>query len=114
MHKEDQPTLEETGFQIGNAEDFLGLTEEECRLVELRLAVSRAVRRLHEEQWRAGNVSDRRQSFPCMGPTVANAPSSPEAMLGPRALSSVRDEPIHTQSPPVSAVVSPDTPATIR
>lgn len=36
--------LEEAGWVIGDAEDFLGLTVEERRLVELRVALSRAVR----------------------------------------------------------------------
>jgi ribosome-binding protein aMBF1 (putative translation factor) len=48
MDKRKQKTLEAAGFRIGNAEDFLGLNEEERRLVELRVAVSRAVRRLRE------------------------------------------------------------------
>jgi DNA-binding XRE family transcriptional regulator len=45
MDKETRSRLEAAGFRIGDAEDFLGLTEEERRLVELRLAASRAVRR---------------------------------------------------------------------
>lgn len=44
MNKKTRKRLEAAGFRIGDAEDFLGLTEEERRLVELRLAVSRAVR----------------------------------------------------------------------
>jgi predicted XRE-type DNA-binding protein len=50
MDKETQKRLEAAGFRLGDAEDFLGLTEEERRLVELRLAVSRTVRRLREQQ----------------------------------------------------------------
>jgi hypothetical protein len=37
--------MEAAGWASGDAGDFLGLTDEERRLVELRLAVSRAVRR---------------------------------------------------------------------
>jgi ribosome-binding protein aMBF1 (putative translation factor) len=49
MDKALRKRLEEAGFQIGDAEQFLGLTPEERRLVELRLVVSRAVRRLREK-----------------------------------------------------------------
>jgi ribosome-binding protein aMBF1 (putative translation factor) len=44
MDKKTRKRLEAAGFRVGDAEDFLELTEEERRLVELRLAVSRAVR----------------------------------------------------------------------
>jgi DNA-binding XRE family transcriptional regulator len=50
MDKETQKRLEAAGFRLGDAEDFLGLTDDERRLVELRLAVSRTVRRLREKQ----------------------------------------------------------------
>jgi predicted XRE-type DNA-binding protein len=50
MDKETQKRLEAAGFRLGDAEDFLGLTDDERRLVELRLAVSRTVRRLREQQ----------------------------------------------------------------
>jgi ribosome-binding protein aMBF1 (putative translation factor) len=49
MDKATRVRLEAAGFRVGNAEDFLGLTEEERRLVDLRIAVSRAVRRRREE-----------------------------------------------------------------
>jgi len=48
VEKKKRLRLEASGFRVGNAEDFLGLTPEECELVELRLSVSRAVRRLRE------------------------------------------------------------------
>jgi DNA-binding XRE family transcriptional regulator len=48
MDRETQHRLETAGFRIGDAEDFLELTGEERRVVELRLAVSRAVRSLRE------------------------------------------------------------------
>lgn len=50
MDRKKRKALEAAGFRIGDAEDFLGLTPEERELVELRLAVSRAVRRLREER----------------------------------------------------------------
>lgn len=50
MDKKKRSTLEAAGFQIGDAGDFLGLTDEERRLVDLRVQLSRTVRRLREEQ----------------------------------------------------------------
>ena len=44
MNKDKQRALEAAGFVFGDAEDFLELTPEEQELVELRIAVSRAVR----------------------------------------------------------------------
>jgi ribosome-binding protein aMBF1 (putative translation factor) len=49
MNKQTRVRLEAAGFRIGDAEDFLALTDEERHLVELRLAVSRAVRSLREK-----------------------------------------------------------------
>jgi DNA-binding XRE family transcriptional regulator len=46
MNKEKQNALKKTGFRIGNAEDFLELTEEERQLVELRFLLSKTVRRI--------------------------------------------------------------------
>lgn len=50
MDRKKRKALEAAGFRVGDAEDFLGLSPEERELVELRLAVSRAVRRLREER----------------------------------------------------------------
>src|SRR5438105_8959522 len=50
MDRAKQKALEAAGFRVGDAEEFLGLTDEERRLVELRVAVSRAVRRRRQEQ----------------------------------------------------------------
>jgi hypothetical protein len=50
MNPEKRPALEAAGFVFEDAEDFLELTVEERRLVELRLAVSRAVRKHREQQ----------------------------------------------------------------
>ena len=46
MNKAEVEALEAAGFRIGDAGDFLGLTDEERALVDLRVSVSRAVRRL--------------------------------------------------------------------
>jgi predicted XRE-type DNA-binding protein len=50
MNKEKRQALEAAGFVFEDAEDLLELTVEERRLVELRLAVSRAVRARREQQ----------------------------------------------------------------
>jgi predicted XRE-type DNA-binding protein len=50
MDPKKRKRLEAAGFRFEDAEDFLGLTDAERQLVELRLAVSRAVRRRREEQ----------------------------------------------------------------
>ena len=50
MNKKKRQTLEEAGFVVGNSGDLLGLTEEERGLVELRVAVSRAIRARREQQ----------------------------------------------------------------
>jgi DNA-binding transcriptional regulator YiaG len=44
MNKEKRQALEEAGFILEDAEDFLELTAEERQLVELRISMSRAVR----------------------------------------------------------------------
>jgi hypothetical protein len=49
MDKATRARLEAAGFRVGHAEDFLGLTEEERRLVDLRISVSRVIRRRREE-----------------------------------------------------------------
>jgi predicted XRE-type DNA-binding protein len=50
MNKDKQRALEAAGFVFGDAEDFLELTPEEQDLVELRIAVSRAVRARRVQQ----------------------------------------------------------------
>jgi hypothetical protein len=50
MDKAKKKAVEAAGFRVGDAADFLGLTDEERQLVELRLAVSRAVRSRRKTQ----------------------------------------------------------------
>lgn len=50
MNERERKPLEAAGFRTGDAEDFLELTDEERRLVELRVAVSRAVRSRRKKQ----------------------------------------------------------------
>lgn len=45
MNSKKRKALIAAGFRVGDAADFLGLSDEEARLVELRVALSRAVRR---------------------------------------------------------------------
>ena len=49
MDKETREKLEAAGFRVGNAEDFLELTEEERLLVDLKVAVCRAIRKARKE-----------------------------------------------------------------
>ncbi len=46
MDAKKRKALESSGWRFGDAEDFLQLTPEERRLVELRTVVSQTVRRL--------------------------------------------------------------------
>jgi predicted XRE-type DNA-binding protein len=50
MNRDKRRALEEAGFVFGDAEDFLELTPGERDLVELRLAVSRAIRTRRMQQ----------------------------------------------------------------
>jgi predicted XRE-type DNA-binding protein len=50
MNQKKRQALEAAGFVFEDAEDFLELSVEERRLVDLRLAVSRAVRARREQQ----------------------------------------------------------------
>lgn len=50
MHKAKRQAVTAAGFRVGDADEFLGLTEDERRLVELRVSLSRTVRRLREGQ----------------------------------------------------------------
>ena len=48
MKKEKRDSLEAAGHQFVSVKDFLGLSEEENQIVELRVAISRRLRRLRE------------------------------------------------------------------
>jgi predicted XRE-type DNA-binding protein len=50
MDQAKRRALEADGWRVGDVQDFLGLTDEENRLVELRVSLSRTVRRLREEK----------------------------------------------------------------
>ena len=53
MNDKKRKALEKAGYRIGDAGDLLGLTAEERALVDLRIAVSRAV----QEQRKKRNVT---------------------------------------------------------
>ncbi|HZW32298.1 MAG TPA: helix-turn-helix transcriptional regulator [Isosphaeraceae bacterium] len=48
MDPKKREALEAAGWKVGDAAEFLGLTEEEQQIVEFRLMVGRSVRRLRE------------------------------------------------------------------
>lgn len=48
MHKAKRKRLERQGWKIGSTEEFLGLTPEESRYVELKLALSHKLRKRRE------------------------------------------------------------------
>jgi hypothetical protein len=50
MNEKKRKVLERAGYRVGDVSDFLGLTDEERRLVELRAAVSRAVQLRRKKQ----------------------------------------------------------------
>ena len=49
-HQKARERLETAGFRVGSAAEFLGLSEEQQKLVQLRLAVSRLIRARREAQ----------------------------------------------------------------
>ena len=50
MNPRKRERLAAAGWQVGDAGDFLGLTDEERQLIDLRLTLGRAVRRLRESR----------------------------------------------------------------
>lgn len=49
MDESTRKKIEAAGYWVGDAAEFLGLTEEEQQIVEFRLAVSRAIRERREK-----------------------------------------------------------------
>jgi DNA-binding XRE family transcriptional regulator len=50
MDQRRRRALESRGWTVGTAEEFLGLTQEESTLVEMRLSLARGLRTLRTEQ----------------------------------------------------------------
>lgn len=50
MDESSRKRLEQAGWSVGSAKDFLGLSDEEAAFVELKLALSRSLRERRTEQ----------------------------------------------------------------
>lgn len=50
MDKKKQKRLEKAGWRVGSAEEFLGLSAVEARLVEMKLALSSRLRKARERR----------------------------------------------------------------
>lgn len=50
MTKEKKEKLETAGFVVTNATDWLGLTDEESKIVEMRVALAKEIEKLRIEQ----------------------------------------------------------------
>lgn len=50
MDREKRARLQEAGWQVGSAEEFLGLSADEEAYIELKLALARRLRASREEQ----------------------------------------------------------------
>src|ERR1700691_2764111 len=48
MNEEKRKALKKAGFRLGDAEEFLDMTDEERSILELRITLSKAVRRGRE------------------------------------------------------------------
>jgi len=48
MNKQTKERLEQAGWRVGNAQDFLGLSDEELAFIELRLALASKLREARE------------------------------------------------------------------
>ena len=79
MKADKKRKLEAAGWRIGDAKDFLELTPEEAEFVEIKLVLSRRLRRLREEQnWtqaefaqRVGSSQSRVAKMEAGDPTVS-------------------------------------------
>lgn len=49
MNKRDKARLEKAGWRVGDAQDFLELTDEEVAFIELRLELARMLRERREQ-----------------------------------------------------------------
>ena len=63
MKKAKRERVEEAGFRVGSAAEFLGLTNEERTFVELKLALAAFLREVRSKQgWTQAEVADRLNS----------------------------------------------------
>ena len=78
MKAEKRRKLEDAGWRVGNAADFLELTADEAEFVEIKLALARRLRQLREEHnWsqaefarRVGSSQSRVAKMEAADPTV--------------------------------------------
>lgn len=50
MNKKKIKELERKGWKVGDAQEFLGLSDSELAYIELKIALSKRIRELREEQ----------------------------------------------------------------
>ena len=50
MDKASRKALEAAGFKVGTVQEFLGLTDEENRMIELKVALARRLRELRSKR----------------------------------------------------------------
>lgn len=50
MHKQKRKALETDGWKVGTAQEFLGLSDEEAALIDLKLALGRALKERRTRQ----------------------------------------------------------------
>ena len=79
MKTEKRKRLESAGWRVGDARDFLGLSEDEALFVEIKLALARRLRELREKRnWtqadlakRVGSSQSRVAKMEAADPTVS-------------------------------------------
>jgi len=60
MRAEKQKRLENAGWRVGDARDFLGLSDDEAQFVDIKLALARRLRELREKRkWTQADLAKR-------------------------------------------------------
>jgi DNA-binding XRE family transcriptional regulator len=58
MKAERRKQLENAGWRVGDAKDFLALSDEEAQFVEIKLALARHLRQIREKRrWTQGDLA---------------------------------------------------------
>jgi len=78
MDEEKRERLEAQGWKIGTVAEFLGLTEEEAALVEIKLALSKDLRKRREKQMTQAELA---------GKIKSSQPRIAKAEVGDRSVS---------------------------
>jgi hypothetical protein len=50
VKKERREALEAAGFQVGGIKEFLGLSDQEVRVIDLRVGIGRAIHRIRQDR----------------------------------------------------------------